>query len=104
MKIAIAAEKKNIESETCPRAGRAPYYLIFEKDKLVKTIKNPFAVGGGGAGHGVIQMLSNENVEIIISGKFGDNMQEALKEKNMKQKSILNTTVKEALEQLMKND
>ncbi len=104
MKIAIAAERKNIESEPVQEQEEHHTTLFFEKDKLVKTIKNPFAVGGGRAGHGVIQMLSNENVEIIISGKFGDNMQEALKEKNMKQKSILNTTVKEALEQLMKND
>jgi predicted Fe-Mo cluster-binding NifX family protein len=97
-KIAIAAEKKDLDSEVCPTAGRAPYYLIFENNKLVKEIKNPFAVGGGGAGNGVIQMLSNENVELIISGNFGGNMLSALEEKNMKYKSVLSGTVKEALE------
>ena len=30
---------------------------------------------------GVIQMLSNEGVNMIVSGKFGDNMLEALKDK-----------------------
>jgi len=98
MKIAIASEKNNEESLICPTAGRAPYYLIFEDNKLVKTIKNPFAVGGGGAGLGVVQMLSNESVKLMISGKFGPNMITALEDKGMKYKIVQNKTVKEALE------
>lgn len=97
MKIAIASEGKTIDSKVCPTAGRAPYYLIFEDKKLIKTIKNPFAVGGGGAGFGVIQMLSNENINLIVSGKFGENMIIALKEKNMKYLEITNKTITDVL-------
>lgn len=100
MKIAIASEKKSIESNVCPTPGRAPFFLIFNDKELIKTIKNPFAVGGGGAGFGVIQMLSNEDVELIVSGKFGDNMISSLKEKNMKSKIVLNKTVEETLNDL----
>lgn len=99
MKIAIASEKNNVEASVCPTAGRAPFYLIFEDKKLIKTIKNPFAIGGGGAGFGVIQMLHNENVNVIVSGKFGNNMITALNEKNMEYKSVSNKTVKEVLEE-----
>lgn len=98
MKVAIASEKNDIKAEVCPTAGRAPYYLIFEDKKLIKSIKNPFAIGGGGAGYGVIQMLSNENVDLVISGNFGPNMITVLKEKGMKYKIIQNKIVKEALE------
>lgn len=102
MKIAIASENKTIESELCPTPGRTPYYLIFENNKLIKTLKNPFAVGGGGAGYGVVQMLSNEGVELIISGKFGDNIISALNEKNMKYKIVLDKTVKDTLSEVYK--
>ncbi len=98
MKIAIASEKDNAESLVCSTAGRAPYYLIFENKKLIKTIENPFAAGGGGAGYGVVQMLSNENVKLVISGEFGQNMVSALEEKGIKYKVIQGMNVKEVLE------
>ena len=100
MKIAIAVEKNSIESNVSSAVGRAPYYLLFENNELIKEIKNPFAVGGGGAGFSVIQMLSNDNVEIIIGGKFGDNIITALKEKNMNYISVSDKTAKEALEEI----
>ena len=101
MKIAIAVENKNIESNVSMAVGRAPYYLLFEDNKQVKEIKNPFAVGGGGAGFSVVQMLSNEDVNVVIGGKFGDNIISALKEKNMKHISALDKTAKEALSEAL---
>ena len=100
MKIAIASEKNNLESKICPTAGRTPYYLIFENKKLLKTIKNPFSIGGGGAGLGVVQMLSNEGVKLIISNKFGENMISALRSKDIKYKSVVDRTIKEALKEV----
>jgi len=84
MKIAIASEGKTREGEISERGGRAPFYLIFEDKKLVKTIKNPFAVGSGGAGWSVAYMLADEKVDLVIAGKIGGNMKTALKEKNLK--------------------
>jgi predicted Fe-Mo cluster-binding NifX family protein len=97
MKIAVASEGKNENSQVCPTAGRAPYYLIFEDKKLIKTIKNPFAVGGGGAGFGVAKMLENEKVDLVISGKFGGNMQNALKSAGIKFKEVTVKKVKEII-------
>jgi len=102
MKIAISVEKENEDVLICPTAGRAPYYILFENKKKIKFMKNPFAVGGGGAGLGVVQMLYNENVDMIISGKFGENMIVALEEKGMKSKVVINKTLKEVLEDLEK--
>jgi predicted Fe-Mo cluster-binding NifX family protein len=98
MKIAVSSVGKDKNSEISPAVGRAPYYLIFEEEKLVKVIKNPFAVGGGGAGFGVAQMLGNEGVKLVISGKFGENMKGALESKGIKFKEVSGKKVKEALE------
>lgn len=97
MKIAIASNGKTLDSEISPVGGRAPFYLIFENKKLVKVISNPFRMGGGGAGFGVAQMLTNEEVDLVVSGNFGPNMLNALESKGIKVK-VMQGSVKEALE------
>ncbi|MBW2999372.1 hypothetical protein KY339_01760 [Candidatus Woesearchaeota archaeon] len=103
MKIAVASVGKEESSEVSPVGGRAPYYLVFEDRKLVKTISNPFRVGGGGAGFGVAKMLENEKVELAICGKFGPNMQNALESSGIKTKTVTGKTVKQAVEETVKN-
>ena len=98
MKIAVASEGKVADSIVSSVSGRAPYYLIFENGKLVKTIKNPFRIGGGGAGFGIADMLSDEGVELVVSGRFGGNMVGALDSKNMKHEEVSGISVEEALE------
>lgn len=83
MRRAIAADGTDRNAKVSPTAGRAPHYLIFEDGVLVKTIRNPFAIGGGGAGYAVAQMLANEHVEEVVSGRFGPNMIGALDEKGI---------------------
>jgi len=100
MKIAIASEGKDKDSPVSPVSGRASYYLIFEKNRMIKAIDNPFSVGGGGAGFSVAQMLGNEGVDVVISGKFGPNITEALKKKKIKMIVVNNKKVKEALKEV----
>ena len=66
MKIAVASEGKSLNSMISSRAGRAPFYLIFEGKSLIEVVKNPFAVGGGGAGWSVAYMLSEKGVDLVI--------------------------------------
>jgi predicted Fe-Mo cluster-binding NifX family protein len=100
MKVAIASNGKELSSEMSNVAGRAPYYLIFEDKKLVNTIKNPFAVGGGGAGFGVAKMLEKENIDMIIVGHIGQNMEGALKSAGIKYKKENNKTIKQIIDNL----
>ena len=100
MKMAISSERKDIDSEVSLRGGRAPFYLIFEENKLVKVLKNPFKMGGGGAGFGVAEMLADEKVDLVITGKIGNNMKGALESKNIKYKEMQNITIKETLEKV----
>lgn len=97
MKIAVASTGKDEESEVSPVSGRAEYYLIFEEGKLVKTISNPFRMGGGGAGPSVVQMLSNEGVEKVVSGRFGPKMVDAMEEKGMQYEEVQGKKAKEVV-------
>ena len=85
MKIAIASNGKKDDSEISDVGGRAPFYLIFENKKLIKTLPNPFKRGGG-AGYSVAQMLANEKVNLVICGHFGPVFEGVLKEKGIKTK------------------
>lgn len=97
MKIAIASDGKKIDSEISVKGGRALYYLIFEDKKLIETIKNPFAVGGGGAGWSIAYMLEDKKVDLVIAGRIGPNMEIALKEKGIKFKEVQGKKVSEVI-------
>ena len=99
MKIAIASTSKDEESYVASVAGRAPYFLIYENKKLLEVLKNPFAVGGGGAGDSVAKMLSDKKVNKIISGNFGEKMLDALKERKIEYQEISNEKVKKVIKQ-----
>ncbi|MCK4558223.1 MAG: NifB/NifX family molybdenum-iron cluster-binding protein [Calditrichia bacterium] len=79
-RIAIAAIGDSVTSEISERAGRAPYYLIFDGNgEFIKSIKNPSQKQGRRASSGVVDLLLKESVKTVIAGKFGDKMKKLLK-------------------------
>ena len=101
-RIAVAADGDSVTSEISMRAGRAPYYLVFDKKGVfLKAIKNPSLMQGGGASSLVVDLLVKESVKTVIAGKFGDKMKKQLKANKIKYhertgiiKEIVETIVK----------
>lgn len=85
MIIAVAALDKNEDADISSRSGRAPYFLLFdEAGNLLDSLKNPFAVGGGGAGIATAKLLSDRSADIFVAGQIGGKMEEALKERGVR--------------------
>ena len=83
MKIAIATLDADENAPISSVGARSPWILIFEDDRLIEKIKNPFTVGGG-AGFGVANMLIEKGVEVFVAGKFGPNLQQQLESHGIK--------------------
>lgn len=81
MKIAIAADAPNVDTDVAAHAGRAPYYLIFNADgRLHAAPANPLAAGGHPAGPAAARFLASQGVGLIVAGEFGPHFLDALKE------------------------
>ena len=84
MKIAIASTPKDLSGEISEQGGRAPYYLLLDEQKnILEIIKNPFAIGGGGAGPSVAKMLADKGVTKVITGNIGEKMQQVLEDRKI---------------------
>ena len=99
VKVAIASEGDSVNSQVSAIGGRAPYYLLFEDGEQVKSIKNPFQSGGGGAGFAVVSLLADENVELVIGQHFGEKMIGAFEGHKVQWKIVGPITVEEALKE-----
>uniref|UniRef100_A9A733 Dinitrogenase iron-molybdenum cofactor biosynthesis domain-containing protein n=1 Tax=Methanococcus maripaludis (strain C6 / ATCC BAA-1332) TaxID=444158 RepID=A9A733_METM6 len=100
MRMAIASEGKDSNSDISSAAARAPYFLIYEDKKLVETMKNPFAIGGGGAGWSVAHIMAKNKVDLFIAGKLGENLESALNGKNIAFREENGKKVSDILEEL----
>lgn len=82
MRIIKPTLQKQQDSEIAENASRAPFFLVFEDNKFVKSIKNPF-ISWGGAGFAVADLLYNEWCEKFIAKKIGENLKNKLDEYNI---------------------
>ena len=79
-KIAVAAESETESSKISDKAGRAPFFLIFDgSGAFIKAIKNPAQYQQGGASSRVATLLKKESVKTLIAVKFGAKMENNLK-------------------------
>lgn len=97
MITAVAAEGNTAGAPVSDLGARAPYYLLFEGGDMKEAVKNPFAVGGGGAAFSVAHLLAEKGVERFISGAVGPNMQDVLAEKGIAYEQSSATSASEAV-------
>lgn len=73
MIIALAVENNNLDSELADVFGRCKYLLIYNsEDHSQKIISNPFAAAFDGAGIQTSQLLIENNCDVLITNKIGD--------------------------------
>jgi len=83
-RIAVATVGDSMTSEISKKAGRAPYYLIFDGNGLfLKSLINPSQTRGRRASTGVVDLLIKESVKTVIAGKFGNKMKKLLETNNI---------------------
>ena len=79
MKKVIASLVEGENYEIASNAARAPYFIVFEDDKFIKSIKNPF-VTWWWAGFAVAELLKEEWCEKFIAWKIWGNLKNMLEE------------------------
>lgn len=79
MKIAISSPDGKFISQFSSRFGRCAYFVFIDTvTRSFETKPNPAAAARGGAGTQVVQFLSDNQVEAVISGRYGPNAYSAL--------------------------
>jgi len=79
-KIAVASVSGSENSEISNVAGRAPWFLIFDKNgNFLKSVKNPGVAMGRGASGAVTNLLLKEACKIMVAGQLGYKMENQLK-------------------------
>ena len=74
MKICITSLGRDLDSPVDPRFGRCQYFLFLdEKGELKKVLPNSGVFAARGAGIAAAQQVTNQGVDVLISGNLGPN-------------------------------
>jgi len=100
-KIAVASNGKDASASISKKAGKCPYYLIFDgKGELIEVAGNPYKDLKSGAGSQTADFLAGKGVTIVIAGNFGDKMTGAMK-RNGIEFFQLEGVIKDAVEKVL---
>lgn len=79
MKIAVSASGKSLEDLLNERLGRCEYFLIYDSnDDSINTLENTGRLATGAAGIATASLLSDQGIDVIITGNVGPNAFTAL--------------------------
>lgn len=74
MKLIISSQGNKLESKPSSRFGRAPYFILYDLSSNHWTaFPNQGVSEQGGAGVAASQLMIDQGVNAIISGRFGRN-------------------------------
>lgn len=105
MRIAVSAEKADLDCFVDARFGRAPYFIIFNTDndtfEAVSNAENLTAAQG--AGVQTAQLVAGFKPDLVISGNIGPKAFAALQTAGIRIASWSEGTVKEAVQRAREN-
>jgi predicted Fe-Mo cluster-binding NifX family protein len=84
MIIAVSSTDGDHKSEFNPRFGRASFFVLYDTDSNIwKKVQNPARNARGGSGVQVVQVLAEQDVGVVISGRYGPNAITAIQQAGM---------------------
>jgi len=90
MKIAIASDKKDINSKIDERFGRCNFFYIYETEtKKGDFFENSFKDENQGVGAKIVEFLANKSVNEIFVAEVGEKAATMLSKLNIKTNIIL---------------
>lgn len=102
MIIAISASENNIEGSVDPRFGRCNYFYIYDSDsKKGKFIPNEGQASAHGAGTAAAQMIINENVSAVVTGRVGPNAFRVLQSAGIDIRTTQSGSIKTAIDDMI---
>ena len=100
MKLAVTAKGKTLEDQVDARFGRCPYFVLVDSESLeFEAIENPNSTLGGGAGIQSAQVMSENDVQAVLTGNCGPNAYRTLAAAEIEVFAGASGTVREAVEQ-----
>lgn len=80
MKVAIPVDDNNINCNVCVSFGRAPYFMFYDTEKQNSNfVNNSTADSQGGAGIKAAQIIVDNNADVLITPRCGENAADVLK-------------------------
>lgn len=106
MKIVIPVDEEKVDSPICISFGRAPYFLIYDtENKASSFIDNSVAVSSqGGAGIKAAQVVVDQEVDVLLTPRCGENAAEVFKSANVQIFKTTSTVVKQVIEEFLKGN
>jgi len=99
MKITISATGPDLDAQVDPRFGRCRYFVIVDLETTkFEALENSGAMGSGGVGVSVAQMIAGKGVEAVITGNCGPNAYQALSTAGIKVITGVTGSVQDAVE------
>lgn len=101
MKLCITAAGNTLSSPTDSAFGRAPWFVLINTDsKAVEALANSSVNAVQGAGIAAAQLMADQGVEAVLTGRLGPKAQAALAAAGIAMhEGLARCTVDEALQQ-----
>ena len=100
VKIAIPLDENKMD--VCLTFGRSPYVLFYQ-DGREDILENPAAQAEGGAGLQAAQFLIDQDADVLITFRCGQNAAEVFKAADLRIYKAQGTTARENLEDYLQN-
>ena len=100
MKVAISAQRNDMNAVVNPRMGRCQQFIIVDTDSMdFEVLDNPNVGAMGGAGIQTAQLLASKDIQAVITGNCGPNAFATLNAAEIEVYIGASGTVQQALEQ-----